>query len=376
MYYFDNAATTKVLKPAADLALKCMTQMYGNPSSLHKMGLEAEEILDFARKSIADVLNCEQGEIIFTSCATESVNIALFGSLKNSKHTGEKIITTSIEHASTAKCVEKLEEQGYGVVRISSKDVENFSKRLINEVDEKTFLISLIHVNNENGLILPIEEIAKQAKLKNPNLLIHVDIVQSFCKMPLDLSKLEIDLASFSGHKINAPKGVGGLYIRKGTKILKRSFGGGQENNFRPGTEAVPAIAAFGVAAKINRERMDDSLKHYYSLKNHLMSKIKDNSDIYINSPAGCAPYIVNVSIKGIRSEIMLHFLEQNGFIVSSGSACSGSRKSGVLQSMGYSKAREDCSIRISFSTQNTISQIDMLVDAIKQGQKKLIKSC
>ena len=376
MYYFDNAATTKVLKPAADVAFECMTQIYGNPSSLHKMGVEAEEILDSARKSIANVLNCESNEIIFTSCATESVNMALFGSLKNSKQIGKKIITTSVEHASTAKCVEELEKQGYDVVRISPKEIENFSHNLLNEVDEKTFLISFIHVNNENGLILPIEQISKQAKLKNPNLLIHVDIVQSFCKIPLNLSKLKIDLASFSGHKINAPKGVGGLYLRKGTKILKRNFGGGQENNLRPGTEAIPAIAAFGVAAKINQDRMNDSLKHYYSLKNHLVSKIQNNRDIYINSPANCAPYIVNISIKGIRSEIMLHFLEQKGFIVSSGSACSGSKKSGVLQNMGYSKDREDCSIRISFSPENTIFQIDMLVDAIKQGQKKLIKSC
>ena len=375
MYYFDNAATTRVLKQAADVARKCMLEVYGNPSSLHKMGVEAEEILDSSRKSIADVLNCESNEIIFTSCATESVNTALFGSIKNSKQVGKKIITTSIEHASTAKCVQQLEKMGFDVVRISPKNIENFSKNFLDAVDENTFLISLIHVNNENGLILPIEKIVNKAKIKNPNVIIHADIVQSFCKIPIDVSKLKIDLASFSGHKINAPKGVGGLYIRKGTKIIKQNFGGSQENNLRPGTEAVPAIAAFGVAAKTNHARMNEAMKHYQSLKNHLIRKIKDDNDIYINSSNNCVPYIINISIKGIRSEIMLHFLEEKGFIVSSGSACSGARKSGVLQSMGYSKVREDCAIRISFSTENTISQIDMLVDAIKQGQKILIKS-
>ena len=156
MYYFDNAATTRVFKQAADMAQKCMTEIYGNPSSLHKMGVEAEEILELARKSIADVLNCESNEIIFTSCATESVNIALFGSIKNSKRVGKKIVTTSIEHASTARCVEALEEMGFNIVRISPKDIENFQQNLLNAVDENTFLISLIHVNNENGLILPI----------------------------------------------------------------------------------------------------------------------------------------------------------------------------------------------------------------------------
>ncbi len=375
MYYFDNASTTKVLKPAADAALKCMTENYGNPSSLHKMGVDAEDTLTSSRKLIANVFNCKDEEIIFTSCATESTNIAILGVANSKKKVGNKIITTTIEHAATASCISHLENNGFEVVRISPKNGKYYAADIVNEIDDRTILMSIMHVNNENGLILPIEEIAKQAKNKNPNIIIHVDAVQSFCKIPINTNKIPIDLASVSGHKINAPKGVGALYIRKGIKIQRHSFGGPQENNLRPGTEALPSIVAFGVAAKTHMENMNKSIEHYTALKKHLLDRIKDNPEILLNSSDNCVPYIVNLSIKGIRSEIMLHFLEEKGFCVSSGSACSKAKKSGVLQNMGYSKEREDWAIRISFSAENTINQIDMLVDAIEAGQKSLIKT-
>lgn len=375
MYYFDNASTTKVLKPAADAALKCMTENYGNPSSLHKMGVKAEEVLNSSRKLISNVFNCKDEEIIFTSCATESTNIAILGAANSKKRTGNKIVTTTIEHAATAQCINHLENKGFEIIKISPKNGKYYAEDIVNAIDDNTILISVIHVNNENGLILPIEEIAKQAKNKNPNILIHVDAVQSFCKIPINMNKVPVDLASVSGHKINTPKGIGALFMRKGVKIQRHSFGGLQENNIRPGTEALPSIAAFGVAAKINFENMNKSIEHYKLLKKHLLKRIKNNSEILLNSSDDCAPYIVNMSIKGIRSEIMLHFLEEKGFCVSSGSACSKSKKSGVLQNMGYSKKREDWAIRISFSTENTTNQIDMLIEAIESGQKSIIKT-
>lgn len=375
MYYFDNASTTKVLKQAADVALKCMVETYGNPSSLHKMGLEAEEILNSSRKLIANVFNCKNEEIIFTSCATESTNIAILGAAYSKKRAGSRIITTTIEHAATAQCINHLENKGFEIIRIHPTNGKYYVKDIIDAIDNKTILISVMHVNNENGLILPIEEIAKEAKIKNPNILIHIDAVQSFCKIPINTNKIPIDLASVSGHKINAPKGIGALYMRKGTKIQRHSFGGPQENNYRPGTEALPSIAAFGTAAKINFENMNRSIEHHKLLKKHLLERIENNPEILLNSSDNCVPYIINMSIKGIRSEIVLHFLEEKGFCVSSGSACSKFKKSGVLQSMGYSKQREDCAIRISFSRENTINQLDLLVDAIEAGQKSLIKA-
>lgn len=375
MYYFDNASTTKVLKPAADAALKCMTENYGNPSSLHKMGVDAEDTLTSSRKLIANVFNCKDEEIIFTSCATESTNIAILGVANSKKRLGNKIVTTAIEHAATANCISHLENNGFEVIRISPKNGKYNAADIVNEIDDRTILISIMHVNNENGLILPIEEIAKQAKNKNPNIIIHVDAVQSFCKIPINTNTIPIDLASVSGHKINAPKGVGALYIRKGIKIQRHSFGGPQENNLRPGTESLPLIAGFGIAAKIHIENMNKSIEHYIALKKHLLDRIKNNTEILLNSSNNCVPYIVNMSIKGIRSEIMLHLLEEKGFCVSSGSACSKAKKSGVLQNLGYSKEREDWAIRISFSAENTINQIDMLVDAIEAGQKSLIKT-
>ena len=375
MYYFDNASTTRVLDQAADAALKCMLETYGNPSSLHKMGIKSEDILNSSRKLIANVFNCKDEEIIFTSCATESTNIAILGGAYGKKRVGNKIITTTIEHAATAQCINHLENSGFEIIRINPKNGKYCAKDIVDAIDDETILISIMHVNNENGLILHIEEIAKQTKNKNSNILIHIDAVQSFGKIPIDTKKIPIDLASVSGHKINAPKGVGALYIRKGTKIQRHSFGGSQENNIRPGTQALPSIAAFGIAAKINANNMAESMKHYKLLKSHLLEKIKNNSEILLNSSNDCVPYIINISIKGIRSEIMLHFLEEKGFCVSSGSACSRSKKSGVLQNIGYSKQREDCAIRISFSRENTTNQIDLLVNAIEAGQKSLIKT-
>ncbi|MDE5853374.1 MAG: cysteine desulfurase [Oscillospiraceae bacterium] len=374
MYYFDNAATTKVLKEVADEARDCMLNLYGNPSSLHKLGLEAENKMTASRKTIADVFGCKEKEIIFTSGATESTNIAIFGAAKKGKRKGNKIITTEIEHASVKHCIDELENMGFCIVRIKSRDGRYYAEDIIDAVDEDTILVSVMHVNNENGLILPIEKIATGVKNKNNDVVVHVDGVQSFCKLPMDLSKSKIDLMSVSGHKINAPKGIGALYIRDGVKIPPHSFGGDHELGIRPGTEALPLIAAFASAAKINMTNMQKSIEHYKELKSHLLSRIKDNDEIKLNSKEDSVPYIVNISIEGIGSEIMLHFLESKGFCVSSGSACSKSKKSGVLPHMGYSRERELTAIRISFSTENSKEQLDMLIDAILQGQENIMK--
>lgn len=374
MYYFDNAATTKVLKEAADEARDCMLNLYGNPSSLHKLGLEAENKMTASRKTIANVFGCKEKEIIFTSGATESTNIALFGAANKGKRKGNKIITTEIEHASVKHCIDELENMGFCIVRVKSKDGRYYADDIIDAVDENTILVSVMHVNNENGLILPVEKIATGVKNKNNNVIVHVDGVQSFCKLPIDLSKSKIDLMSVSGHKINAPKGIGALYIREGVKIPPHSFGGDHEHGIRPGTESLPLIAAFAAAAKINMTNIQKSINHYKNLKSHILSRIKDNDEIKLNSKENSVPYIVNISIEGIGSEIMLHFLESKEFCVSSGSACSKSKKSGVLPHMGYSRERELTAIRISFSMENSKEQLDMLIDAILQGQKNIMK--
>ena len=375
-YYFDNAASTKVLPDAAKAALKCMNQIFANPSSMHSLGLEAEKVINDTKQTLAQILNCDQSELIFTPSATISTNIAIFGSLnfkKLVKLKKTKILTTKIEHAATKNCMTQLRQQGFEIVEIPPKNKIYEAGSFIDQTDETTCLISIMHVNNENGLILPIEEITKNCKLKNKNVLIHLDCVQSFTKLPINLKKIPADFMSISGHKINGPKGIGALFIRKNSNLRPILFGGGQQNKLLPGTENVPAIAGFNVAAKFHNQHMKKHHLLYKTLQKKLIESCSKCNVISLNFEKNYnAPYINNLAIDGVRSQIMLNFLESKGFIVSSGSACTKGKTNNVLLNMGYDAKKQDCAIRISFSFDHTTADVEKLVNALILGAKTL----
>ena len=371
MVYLDNAASTKVSKKAANGALYCMLNAYANPSSLHDFGLKSETILNNSRNSIAKILGCKKEEIYFTSGATESINIALIGAARKFKFK-RNILTSAVEHSATKNCLEYIKNLGCSITTIYPKDKIYTPKLFVNAIKEDCFLVSIMHVNNENGLLLPVEEIAAQIKSKNENILIHVDAAQSFCKTPINLKN--IDLLSASGHKINAPKGVGILFIKSGVKILPLTFGGGQEGGMRPGTQATALIRALEIAAKENYCNLNKNMDHYKTLKETLIYKLKDCEDIIFNFNNMCMPYIVNISLKGIKSQVLMQFLQEKGFLVSSGAACSKHYKNDTLLNLGYGRNVMDSAIRISFGPTNSIIDIENLCENIILANKTLVK--
>lgn len=374
MYYLDNAATTRVLESAAKEAYECMVNSYGNPSSLHLIGSTALDKLDKSRYAIAKILRCKPQEIYFTSCATESNNTAIFGAASARKRRGNKIITSKIEHPSVNSTVNELEKRGYEVVKVSPRNGVYHAEDFINEVDDNTILLTVMYVNNETGLILPIPQIIDGVKRKNKDVLIHIDGVQAFCKFDISLKELNCDLFSVSSHKIHGPKGVGALYIREGIKIDMLLYGGGQERGFRSGTEAIPLISGFKVAAEQMYKIKDDAYLHVKKINKNLRKEFKNIKEISINSNENSSPYIINFSINGIPAEIMLHFLEDKGIYLSSGSACSKGNKSGILPILGYIGDKEETSLRASFSFDTPPEAVDSLSYALKEGIKNIVR--
>ncbi|NMA79280.1 MAG: cysteine desulfurase [Clostridiales bacterium] len=373
--YLDNAATTKPCDEAVSALNRCLTTIYGNPSSLHIMGLDAEKEILAARRQIGDAIGTEYINIFFTSGATESNNLAIFGTVNANKRRGNKIITTDIEHQSVHSPLSYLEENGYDIVRIRTVDGQIDEDELIDAVDDRTILVSAMLVNNESGSIQPIGKVFRTLKRRYPQLITHCDAVQAFCKIPMRASALNADLISISAHKIHGVKGVGALYIKKGVRILPMIHGGGQESGLRPGTESVPLIAAFGEAVRIGSEKIDENYDHVSKLSSYAKAELQKLDDISINMFHEHSPYIMNFSVKGIRSEIMLHFLEEKGIFVSSGSACAKGKKSRVLEAFGIEDSAIDSAIRISFSKYNTMNDIDKLISGIKDGQGRLLRS-
>ena len=370
-HYLDNSATTQVSEASAQKALELMRDKFGNPSSLHSFGFEAEKELNSAREKIAELIGANEKEILFTSGGTEANNLALMGGAEAKKRAGKKIVTTAIEHSSVLDTAKHLESQGFEVVFIAPKDKEGFDIKDFEEaIDENTILVSVMLVNNETGLMPPIKRIQGIIKRKAPNALFHIDAVQALGKENVNVTALKCDLLTISSHKIHGPKGVGALYIRKGVRILPRTFGGKQENSLRPGTEALPLIGAFGVAADEvdvfkNKEKIS-------ALNSKLRQKLADLDDIIINSPEDASPYILNFSALGIRSETMLHHLASKGVYVSSGSACSKGGKSHVLEALNLSADEADSAVRISFSKNTTDEDVDALLDALILGLNTL----
>ncbi len=365
--YLDNSATTKAYDGVAEKVAEVMLETYGNPSSLHRLGIAAEKEIKAAKETIAETLGARTDEIFFTSGGTEANNIAIQGVCRASR--GRHIISTPIEHPATMNTLAELEEQGYTVEYIPVD--ENGVVRLA-ELEEMicpdTVLVTVMLVNNEIGTVEPIAGISKILKSRNPNAYLHVDAVQGYCKVPCTVRELGADMISISGHKIHGPKGTGVLYIKKGTHISPIIFGGGQQGGIRPGTENVPGIAGLGVAAGLCHKNMQQNVEKMSRLRKMLEEKISQSIDnISVNTPKDCAPHILNISFGGVRSEVVLHSLESEGIYVSSGSACSSHKKepSYVLTSIGVPRAMIDGSIRFSLSEFTTEDEIEKTAAAL-----------
>lgn len=356
-----------------DSFVKVTTDFFGNPSSLHQIGGEADKLLIKARKQIADLLAIKANEIIFTSGGTESNNLAIKGAALMYKNRGTHIITTDIEHASVRETFEQLEELGFDVTyipvdeegRINVADIEK-------AISQNTILVSVMHVNNEVGTIQPIEEIGHLLK-KHPKVLFHVDHVQGVGKVPLDLNL--VDLCSFSAHKFHGLKGTGFLYIREGIHIAPLLTGGGQERKYRSGTENVAGFVALAKALRMTFENEKKSLQNIVKIKEAIIEGIKDIEEITIHTPAhGSAPHIINFSIKGFKAEVFLHSLEEKDIYVSTTSACSSKKHttSSTLLAMGVAEDLAKSAIRISLTYENTIKEALFVVNAIKETVNKL----
>lgn len=372
-HYLDNSATTRVSEAAAKKAYDIMTTEYANPSSLHSFGFSAAKELESAREKVAKALGADSSEIVFTSGGTEANNLAILGTVEALKRRGNKIITTATEHSSVYDTMQKLSKDGFDVIFIKPDESGNINPaEVINSADEKTILVSIMLTNNETGANYPVKEIFTQIKRRFPQTILHTDAVQAFGKCEIKATKLSCDLLTVSGHKIHAPKGVGALFVKKGVRLIPRTFGGSQERKLRTGTESMPLICAFGTACEeIDTYKNTQIAKE---LNTYLREKLSAMEGIKINSPEDASPFVLNFSVLGIRSETMLHHLASKGVYVSSGSACSKGAKSHVLSSMGLSDDIIDSAIRVSFSKHNTLSDCDALTSALTDGMNTLAK--
>lgn len=384
--YLDNSATTKICPEALQKYIDVSQNTFGNPSSLHGMGVNAEKELNTARNEILNSLKDKNAEIVFTSSGSEANNLAILGRAlsKERYKKGAKIITTDSEHASVSSPIEKLSEMGFKIARIPTKigvvDLEALEKEMTSDV----ILVTVMMVNNETGALYDISSIASIMRANSPDAYLHVDATQSYLKIPFTKKSLGADMITISSHKIEGPKGVGALVIDpavlKSRGLSAIVFGGGQEKGLRSGTENVPGIAAFGEAVRIGFPLINDHYEKTNSLRSYLIKKISEDevlSSISITDPKSHAPHIINLTLPAIRSETMLHYLSSLGIFVSSGSACSSNSNSisSALTAYGRSAAEADSSIRISFSHRNEFSDVDALSDALKSGITRLARA-
>ena len=368
--YFDNSATTKVLDCVKDAVVDAMCVNYGNAAAKHRKGVEAENLIREAKKAIADTLKVQEKEILFTSGGTESNNPALIGTALANRRAGKHLITTGVEHPSIYNTMSFLEEMGFEVTYLPVDHLGHISlEDLEKAIREDTILVSVMYVNNEVGAVEPIEAISQCIKKKNPKTLFHVDAIQAYGKYKIRPKKQGIDLLSVSGHKIHAPKGVGFLYIRDGVKIRPILFGGGQQKGMRSGTENVPGCVGLGVAARDAYKDFDARIEKLYTLREHLIAGLKPLGGVTINGSEDRtnAPQIVSASFEGVRSEVLLHALEDKGVYVSSGSACSSNHPgiSGTLKGIGVKKELLDSTIRFSLGDLNTEEEVDYAIGVL-----------
>ena len=370
--YFDNSATTRCYREVADIVMKTMTEDFGNPSAMHTKGVEAEQYVRKSADAISQLLKVTPKEILFTSGGTESDNLALFGAAEANKRSGNHIITTSVEHAAVGQPIERLEQMGYEVtiLPVDERGVVKMDA-LEAALRPDTILVSTMYVNNEVGAVMPVEEIGKLVHKKSPKALYHVDAIQAFGKYRIYPKKLGIDLLAVSSHKIHGPKGVGFLYINEKAKVQPQILGGGQQNGMRSGTDNVPGIAGLGVAAEIIYTDFDKKVEHLYQLKERLAQGLLEMQDVLVNGMElrEGAPQILSASFMGIRSEVLLHTLEERQIYVSAGSACSSHKRkaSGTLSAMGMPAKQKESTLRFSFSEENTFEEVDYCLEVLRE---------
>lgn len=375
--YLDNSATTKVLPEVAQLMTKVMCEDYGNPSSMHRKGVEAESYIRYAKETLAKLLKVSEKEIIFTSGGTESDNMALIGCAMANMRRGRHLITTRIEHPAVLQTMNYLENQGFQVTYLPvDKSGRIRLEELQRAIRPDTILVSIMHVNNEIGALQPIAEAGTLIKRMNPSILFHVDAVQGFGKFRIYPKKMNIDLLSVSSHKIHGPKGVGFLYVGERVKILPITYGGGQQKNMRSGTENVPGIAGMAKAAELMYENLENDVNKLYELKEYFIKGVTCIEGVQINGLVsgepdlrGTAPHVVSVSVAGVRSEVLLHALEDKGIYISAGSACASNKPqtSETLKAIGLQREYWDSTIRFSFSVLTTREEIDYTLQVLNE---------
>ncbi len=369
--YLDNSATTKCYTQVGDLMYKIMCQDYGNPSSMHRKGVVAERYIKDAKENIAKILKVDAKEIFFTSGGTESDNLALIGTARANKRKGKHLITTSIEHPAILNTMRYLEEsEGFNVTYLPVDSKGRVKLETLKEaLSEETILVSIMYVNNEVGAVQPIEEAVRLVKQYNPEILFHTDAVQGFGKYKIHPKRVGIDLLTASGHKIHGPKGTGFLYVGEKVKIQPIIFGGEQQKNIRSGTENVPGIAGLGLAAKMIYQDLEIKTALMRELKEYFLNGILqiENTTVHGETDENSAPHIISVGFSGIRSEVLLHALEEKGIYVSSGSACASNHPaiSGVLKGIGAAKEYLDATIRFSMSEFTTKEEIDYTLETL-----------
>lgn len=373
MAYLDNSATTKPDKQVADKIYEMLTDNFGNASSFHKVGLDANLEVRKAREIIAKSMSCESEEIYFTSGGTEANNLAIFGAVEANKRKGKRIVTTAIEHESVLQSIDELEKQGFEVVRLMPDEYGRITEeQIFDAVNSETILVSIMYVNNEIGSIMPVKAIKKAVKRVNAPALIHIDCVQAYGKLEVKPAKLGADLLTVTAHKIHGPKGTGALYIRKGVRIVARTYGGEQEKKIRPGTEATPLIAGFAKAVELF-PNLKEQAKITKELNAYAKEQLLSIDGVKINSGDDASDYIINLYVPSFMTSqtIIQHLSSQYGVYVSNGSACAKGKKSHVLTAMHLNDKIIEKSIRVSFSRTSTKQEVDELVNAIRETVEK-----
>ncbi|MBR0352832.1 MAG: cysteine desulfurase [Oscillospiraceae bacterium] len=374
-HYLDNAATTRVCDEAAEAAVRAMTVTYGNPSSTHASGRNARALLDSSRKRIASALGCGQSELVFTSCGTESDNWAVIAGTESMRRKGLHVISSEAEHDAVRKSLDELERRGFEITRLKPDPSGSVSiDSLRSALRPDTVLVSLMLVNNETGSVTDISAAARAIKDAGSSALLHTDAVQAFLKVPFRAASLGADLISISGHKIHAPKGIGALYIRKGLRLKPYIIGGGQEDGRRAGTEALPQIAAFAAACDAAAAQFEEYSQRMYGFRDEIIRSVSSSvPSVTING--GGAPHILNISLPGLKSEVLMNYLEAREIYVSKSSACKKGGRSHVLEAMGVDPRSIDGSIRIGLSRYTTGEDVTALCEGIREAWKSLAHS-
>ncbi len=371
--YLDNSATTKPSSLVCERMLEFMRDSYYNSGALYYNGFKVKTAVEKAREIIANEINASKEEIYFTSGGTESNNLALFGAALARKKRGNKIIISNIEHSSVENCAKELENMGFDVLRLAVDENGKIpTESLSDAIDEKTILVSLMLVNNEIGCIQDIAKIRKVINKKGSHALLHTDAVQAFGKLKINLKHLGVDLMSLSAHKVHGPKGVGAIYIKKGTHLKPLILGGGQENGMRSGTLATELIVGFAAAVS-EFSNLNSNMEYVEELNKYSRKRLSEFENVKINSPKDAVPYILNFSAGMVKSETLLHFLEEKGIMVSAGSTCSKGKKSRILEALKLSPQRIDSAIRISFSRHNTKKEIDKFIEVLREGMSSIM---